>query len=163
VIVRRQGVSRPLRSVQTAEVSGRSHWGKRPRQSIEAECGRRGRGEVIAGCVDLLARRPTDDGLVAALGGPPACGGVEGVPQQYWLRVWAARGLLWAWDDAALPALTRALTDEHWRVREVAAKVVARHLLGDALPLVAALTADPVARVRVAANRAVVRLTAAEV
>ncbi len=94
-----------------------------PRQSVEAECERRGKKAVVAGCIELLMGRPTDDGLVAALGGPPASDGAESVPQPYWLRVWAARGLLWAWDDAALPALTRALTDENWRVRETAAKV----------------------------------------
>ena len=75
--------------------------------------------------------------------------------------MWGARGLLWAWDDSALDVLTKALTDEHWRVREMAAKVVARHLLGDALPVVAALRDDPVQRVRTAADRAVAALTTA--
>jgi len=78
----------------------------------------------------------------------------------YWLRVWAARGLLWAWDDAALPALLKALNDDAWRVREMAAKVVNRHRLGDALPVVVDLRQDPVRRVRAAADRAVVSLTA---
>lgn len=136
-----------------------SHWGQTPRQSIEAECVRRGRDAVVAGCVELLHGRSADDTLVASLGGPPASAGAEGVPQPYWLRVWGARGLLWAWDESALPAITRALTDDHWRVREMAARVVARHLLGDALPVVAALRNDPAARVRSAAERAVVRLT----
>ena len=54
-----------------------------------------------------------------------------------------------------------ALRDESWRVREMAAKVVARHALGDALPVVARLRGDPVARVRVAAHRAVKLLTEA--
>jgi len=149
--------------VHTADVGTGSHWGQTPRQSVEAECERRGKDAVVAGCVELLMGRPTDDGLVAALGGPPASEGAEGVPQPYWLRVWAARGLLWAWDDVALPALTHALTDDHWRVREMAAKVVARHMLGDALPVVSELRNDPVARVRAAADRAVVRLTDAAV
>lgn len=140
-----------------------SHWGKTPQQSIEAECARRGKNAVVAGCIDLLMGQPADDALVAALGGPPASAVAEGVPQPYWLRVWAARGLMWAWDEAALPAITHALTDDHWRVRETAAKVVARHLLGDALPVVAELRDDPVARVRAAADRAVVRLTDAAV
>ncbi len=148
--------------MHTPDVTARSHWGVTPRQSVEAECERRGKKAVVAGCIELLMGRPTDDGLVAALGGPPASDGAESVPQPYWLRVWAARGLLWAWDDAALPALTRALTDENWRVRETAAKVVARHLPGDALPAVEKLRKDPVARVRTAASRAVVRLTEAE-
>jgi len=43
----------------------------------------------------------------------------------------------------------------------MAAKVVARHRLGDALPNVADLQHDPTARVRAAASRAVVLLTAA--
>jgi HEAT repeat protein len=54
-----------------------------------------------------------------------------------------------------------ALGDEHWRVREMAAKVVARRKLGDAVEAVAALRADPVPRVRAAAERATVILTAA--
>jgi hypothetical protein len=42
----------------------------------------------------------------------------------------------------------------------MAAKVVARHRLGGALDAVARLRDDPVARVRAAAERAVVTLTA---
>jgi len=45
-------------------------------------------------------------------------------------------------------------------VREMAAKVIARHEVGDALGAVFALTHDPVARVRAAASRAVVLLSA---
>lgn len=83
--------------------------------------------------------------LVLALGGPPAQWVVTGEPSgpEYWLRVWAARGLLWAWDDAAQPAIVDALNDDAWRVREMAAKVVARHQLGDALSVVADLRHDP--------------------
>ena len=81
---------------------------------------------------------------------------------QYWLRVWAARGLLWAWSDEALPAIVEALADEHWRVREMAAKVVARHRLGDAFDDVASLAEDPVPRVASAAARAVRNLVTSE-
>jgi HEAT repeat protein len=52
-----------------------------------------------------------------------------------------------------------ALADEAWRVREMAAKVVARRRLGDALTAVAALQQDPVPRVRAAAARALAVLT----
>lgn len=79
----------------------------------------------------------------------------------YWPRSWAARGLLYVWDDSATPAIVRATVDEAWRVREMAAKVIARHRVGDALPAVAALRDDPTPRVRAAAQRAVVRTTAA--
>lgn len=80
---------------------------------------------------------------------------------QYWRRVWGARGLLYAWDERAADAVVEALGDEHWRVREMAAKVVTRHKMGVALTAVAVLREDPVARVRAAAERAVVMLTAA--
>jgi len=140
---------------------GQSARGQGPRASIEAQCRRRGRAAVVAGCVELLAGRDADPELVLALGGPPAAWVVDGGEPgpAYWLRVWAARGLLWAWDDAALPALMAALTDEAWRVREMAAKVVARHRLDDALPVVAGLREDRVPRVRAAAARALARLT----
>ena len=147
-----------------------SSWGITPRQSIEAACARRGRDAVIVGCIALLNRAvpahgtAADPDLVLALGGPPARAVLDEGPggaSQYWLRVWAARGLLWAWDDAAVPSILVAMTDEAWRVREMAAKVVARNLVGDLLDDVAALRDDPVARVRAAAARAVAVLTAA--
>lgn len=75
--------------------------------------------------------------------------------------MWAARGLLWAWEDDAFPEIVAALSDEAWRVREMAVKVVARHQLGEAISGVAALRDDPVQRVANAASRALVRLTAA--
>ena len=77
--------------------------------------------------------------------------------------MWAARGLLHAWDDSATEAIIHATDDEAWRVREMAGKVVARHRVGDALDAVAALRDDPVPRVRAAAQRAVVILTAGAV
>lgn len=145
-------------------MTSRSHWGLTPRDSINAECRRRGRLAVVLGCADLLAGTDTDDALVVALGGPHARRVLDGGPdtdQRYWLRVWAARGLLWVWDERALPALCAALDDPAWRVREMAAKVVARHLLGDLLAPVATLSADPVQRVRAAATRAVAALAQA--
>jgi hypothetical protein len=135
-----------------------------PRLSIEAECGRRGRPALVAGCVALLMREPVDDALVVALGGRHGVMVLDGdARSQYWLRVWAARGLLWAWDPVALPALLEALDDEHWRVRETAAKVVARHVLGEAFEAVAEMTDDPVPRVVEAAARAVRGLIASDV
>jgi hypothetical protein len=140
-----------------------SIWGVTPRQSVESECERRGRSAVIAGCVDVLEGRDVDDAFVVALGGPSAeyvLSGREGGKSGYWPRVWAARGLLYVWNDDATPAVVRATTDQAWRVREMAAKVIARHGLGGALSPVAGLRGDPVARVRAAAERAVERLAA---
>ena len=79
---------------------------------------------------------------------------------QYWLRVWGARGLLWNWDPRAVDPIRTALGDDAWRVREMAAKVVARHLVDDVQPDVAALVDDPVPRVRAAASRALALLAA---
>jgi HEAT repeats len=135
-----------------------------PRESIEAECARRGRQAVVDGCARLVTGGKADTALIVALGGPAARGLLDaGLPESqfYWLRVWAARGLLWVWDDSALGAVRFALEDEAWRVREMAVKVVARHRLGDTLASVAALQDDPVPRVRAAASRAVTVLTAA--
>lgn len=135
-----------------------------PRQRIEAECTRRGRAAVAAGCARLLTGGTADPRLVVALGGTHAEVVLADGPradQEHWFRVWAARGLLWVWHDDATPAVLAALHDKAWRVREKAVGVVARHLVGDALPGVAALRDDPVARVRAAAARAVARLTAA--
>jgi HEAT repeat protein len=141
-----------------------SIWGITPRQSVEAECERRGKRAVVSGCVNLLQGRSADDALILALGGPGAeqvLAGREGGVSGYWPRVWAARGLLYAWDDRAVPSIIRATTDEAWRVREMALKVIARHEIGDAIGAVAKLQEDPVARVRGEARRALVVLTSA--
>ena len=139
-----------------------SFWGKTPRESIEQECARRGKGAVVAGCMELLGGGDADADLILALGGPPASWVVTGEPPgpPYWLRVWATRGLLWAWDDVALESLEAALNDDAWRVREMALKVVARHRLEDLLLTVVDLQEDPAARVRAAASRALMRISA---
>ncbi len=118
---------------------------------------------MIAACIDLLNGQDVDATLIHALGGPPARWAVDGGQggPEYWLRVWGARGLLWAWHDSAAPALEVALRDPAWRVREMAAKVAARHEVGDLLQGLQSLRDDPNRRVRVAAERAVTRITAA--
>src|SRR5579872_4992128 len=103
-----------------------SEWGVTPKQSIEAECKRRGRAKVIACCIDLLEGRSADDNLLLALAGPAALtvlDGRAGGRTGYWPRVWAARGLLHAWDDSATRAVVHGASDESWRVREMVAKV----------------------------------------
>jgi HEAT repeat protein len=117
---------------------------------------------VADGCVDLLIDRGADPELIVALGGPPAVWaetGAAGGPA-YWLKVWAARGLLWNWDEVAVPAVLSVLDDEAWRVREMAPKVVARHKVGEAAAIVARLEQDSSPRVRAAAERARARLAA---
>jgi HEAT repeat protein len=149
---------------------GRSSlWGTTPQASIAAACARWGFVEVVAGCVELIEGRDADPALVTALGGPEAARFLDAPPEQrYWLRVWGARGLLWslrtarsrtperpaADDPAVTTAVLSALADKHWRVREMAAKVVARHRLDAAQPAVTTMLADGTPRVRIAAARA---------
>ncbi len=148
-----------------ADVASGSRWGITPRQSIAAACAKRGSEAVVSGCVAILGGDLRDTELVVALGGPSAellLSGGSRADLATWTRVWATRGLLWAADPTATtatPALATALTDESWRVRELAAKVVARHRLDDLLGSVLALRDDPIPRVRAAAHRAVVALT----
>ena len=146
------------------EVTATPGWEITPRQSVEIECGRRGADEVIDGCVAMLRGGAVDDDFMLALGGPAGLNVIHDGPaqrHQYWRRVWGARGLLYAYDDRAADAIVAALGDEHWRVREMAARVIARHKIGAALPAVAELRADPVPRVRAAGERALMALTAA--
>lgn len=138
-----------------------SRWGISPRESVKRECALRGEDAVVTGCVDLLRGREVDPALILALGGPPArwvvTGGTGG--PDYWLRVWAARGLRYAYDDSAASALERALDDEHWRVREMAARACGHHGIDTALPRLAALMQDPIPRVQRAAERAILRIS----
>lgn len=140
-------------------------WGTTPRKSVEAEVKRTGKAAVVEGCRALLAGREADPRLILALGGRPArwAAGFDEPPgPAYWLRVWAARGLLWVWDDEATPSILAALNDDAWRVREMAARVAIRHGVRGAIPKVKRLRKDPNARVRKAAERAVVELSAGD-
>jgi hypothetical protein len=113
----------------------------------------------------LLVGGDADPDFVICLGGPAALRLLgDGLPddQRYWLRVWAARGLLWAGPPERVELLRSALVDGHWRVREMACKVVARHCVGDLLDTVTRLQADPVQRVRTAAFRAAATIVEAE-
>jgi hypothetical protein len=101
----RGGAGEPeARRRQTAGVGSSLQAELTPRYRIEAACVRLGRGTVVAGCVELLAGGEIDHDLVITLGGPHARDLLSRQRlenQAYWLRVWAARGLLWAWDDTA--------------------------------------------------------------
>ncbi len=117
--------------------------------------------ELTAWCADLIAGR-------VAWGDPagPDIGWVGGRPARrwgsperlddttdYWARVWAARTLLYVWDDACTADVVAGLGDPAWRVREMCAKVCARWEVGPAADACARLVADEVPRVRAAAVR----------
>lgn len=131
--------------------------GTTPRSSVAEQCERIGTPAVVAGCVALVQGRPADPQLILAFGGRPArwaAGYDEPAGPAYWLRVWGARGLLWAWDDSAVEAVVHALSDESWRVREMAARVVGRHRVRGARRVLERMRSDENARVRHAAERA---------
>ena len=136
----------------------RSFWGMTPSQSIQIECERRSSDEVVRDCIAIFEDHAVDDHFLRVIGGPSAesvLDGRNGGPDGYWPRVWAARGLLHVWDDTATSAIIAATTHESWRVREMSAKVIARHRVGPAIDAVVALLDDDNARVRSAAARAV--------
>lgn len=116
-----------------------------------------GEGGLARRCGEVLATGDCDRDLLAVLGGPNSWSVVHGEHKEdlnYWTWVWAARALLYVWDEAAVPEVVRALGHEHWRLREMAAKVVAKREVGAAADAAAKLCRDDVARVRAAAARA---------
>jgi hypothetical protein len=78
--------------------------------------------------------------------------------QAYYVRTWALRAMLYAWDESASATVIDALEDGHWRPREMALKVVAKRLVDGDVDAVARLQDDPVPRVQAAARRALERL-----
>jgi hypothetical protein len=132
----------------------------RPQQRITREAERIGVEAFARECVALFEGDSLDPRLIHLLAGRAAVWGLAVGPEQlYWHRVWALRGLLWSWHPVGVAAVRSGCGDESWRVREMAAKVVARHALSDVVDAVAALCDDPVPRVRTAARRAVVAAT----
>jgi hypothetical protein len=128
-----------------------------PKQSVLFECERRSRDAVVDDCVAILSGHEIDAEFLRIIGGPSAetvlegrAGGLTG----YWPRVWAARGMLHVWDDSATDAIIGATTNESWRVREMAAKVIAAHHVAPAIDAVVVLLDDENTRVRAAAGRA---------
>ncbi|HUS62272.1 MAG TPA: HEAT repeat domain-containing protein [Acidimicrobiales bacterium] len=116
---------------------------------------------MIRRCVAVVDGCETDSDFIVTLGGVPAERLLaEGLPQDqtYWLRVWALRGLLWASPGNRVEVLGRTLADDHWRVREMACKVVARHRVDEVLDAVVDLQSDTVVRVRRAAERTLRRI-----
>ncbi len=80
--------------------------------------------------------------------------------QGYFVRTWALRAMLYAWDSSAAPTVIEALGDEHWRPREMALKVIAKRLIDHDVDAVIEMQDDSTPRVRTAASRALQRLIA---
>ena len=134
-----------------------------PAARVEELVGLVGRDAVVAWCADLLAGRAAHDDPdlppLTWLGGPSTRWLMELDPERlpvnaYWIRVWGARGLLHCYQPTAAREVVTALGDDHWRVREMAAKVVATWEVGEAADGLVPLLDDEVPRVRAAAARA---------
>jgi len=136
---------------------------------VRQVCARWGEPEVVRGCAELLRTGPPDEGYLLNLamslgelsdrnffstGKPPGHG--------YWARVWAVRALLYVWADEAVSAVVAALQDQHWRVREMAARVVVVRELAQAADALLGDVDDPTPRVRIAVARALAVVGEAE-
>lgn len=126
-----------------------------------------GVARTVGWCADQLTgavtvERPGDAAFTALGSGDYLQRILDGESPDYWIRVWAARGLPYVWDDMAATAVVAGLLDEHWRVREICAKVCRRRGLGEAGDDLGNLVADEVPRVRLAAVRALAGLGVAE-
>lgn len=132
-----------------------SDLGAAPRALLGELCTRRDEPEAVSACCRLLRGGPAEDhaDLLPYLAGHPGAAYLEQGRPDYWPRVWAARALLYVWDDDASAAVADGLADPAWRVVEMCLKVAARHQLpvGDAA---AGLAEHPLARLREAAVRA---------
>ncbi len=124
---------------------------------------------LIASAVDLYGEDEVIEWAVALLSGQA----VNGVPDisllggspgwaPYWPRVWGARALLYVWDGSAAAAVVKGLGDEHWRVREMCAKVCRRRELAEGSVALVELASDPVERVRLSALKAIGDICEAE-
>jgi hypothetical protein len=114
---------------------------------------------VVALCVDLLsgADREAHTAVLPYLTGLSFA---EGAPTRdparwpdLWVRTWGARGLLYAWDDLASPAVAGGLADPHWRPAEMCLKVATRREVAGAGDGAASLADHPLPRVRAQALR----------
>ena len=127
-----------------------------PRDRIAIECDRGGRIAFVTGCTNILDGSKLDVQLIQVLGGEHServLAGYEGGLEGYWPRVWAMRGFLHCYEPIARDAIGKALTDDHWRVRAMALRVIRRHDIEGYSDSAVTLFDDPVERVRVAAER----------
>lgn len=127
-----------------------------PKVLIHRAVGLYGMDEVVQWAASLLSGQPAgDDPDISLLGGSPGWA-------PYWSRVWGARAFLYVWEESASAAVIHGLGDEHWRVREMCAKVYRRRELADGAAALALLAGDPVTRVRVSAYNAIADICEAD-
>jgi hypothetical protein len=128
-----------------------------PRDRLARLAAHVGEARAAELCAELLAAGSADEHpeTLVYLGGDGGRAVLAGTGdwRPYWSRVWAARGLLYVWDDSAAPAVLAGLADPAWRVAEMCLKVSTRRDLpagDDAVRL----ARHELPRVRAAALRA---------
>ncbi|WP_405058251.1 HEAT repeat domain-containing protein [Kribbella sp. NBC_01505] len=136
-----------------------------PREVVQAACAAYGEDTVIDWAIAFLTGEISGDAAygadlpkLVALTGSPNPGGwkppVDPV-NYYWIRVWAARVLLYVWRDDAVDALLAVADDPAWRVREHVARITAQRELGQLVDSLLPMLEHELPRVRAAAVRAI--------
>ena len=122
-------------------------------QRLVAAVAEYGENTVVLRSLSLIAGNNEGEDFLLYVGGEHARGILEGAPVLYWPELWGTRALLYVWNDSAVMAVTAALDNQAWRVREMAARVAAARGL-EVEDILTGLLTDDVARVRAAAGRA---------
>jgi len=137
----------------TADATGSVAIDDSTEERLAAAVAKWGAAKVVQRAVELVGGFNSGEEFLLVVGGRHAQGILGGAPPLYWPELWGTRALLYVWDDSAAPAVVAALTNQAWRVREMATRVVATRSLLVA-EAVAELLRDEVARVRASAARA---------
>ncbi|WP_432950316.1 HEAT repeat domain-containing protein [Kribbella sp. CA-253562] len=136
-----------------------------PKDVVRAACAEYGEDVVVEWCVALLTGEISGEDafgaelpkLVAITGRPDPGGWAKPVDpvNYYWVRVWAARALMYAWRDEAVEGLRVVADDPAWRVREHVARITAQRELGELVDALLPMLEHELPRVRAAGVRAV--------
>lgn len=122
-------------------------------QRIAAAVEQQGESVVVTRALSLMEGNNEGESFLLLVGGEHAQGILDGAPPLYWPELWGIRALLYVWDDSAASAVVGALSNPAWRVREMAARVIAARDL-PARSELTTVVADETPRVRIAAARA---------
>jgi HEAT repeat protein len=129
-----------------------------PREAVAKACREAGERQVALWCAELIMEPDWEHPVLKWIGGASLAAYRErdltNEVNEYWLRVWGARALLYAWAPQAAPAVVAGLDDPAWRVREMCGKVARLRELGEAAEPLARLTTDETVRVRLVAVKA---------
>ena len=158
-------MGRSFLSVQDALLVGMAKDRESPREVVRAACAEYGEDTVIDWCIAFLTGEISGEEaygaelpkLVAITGraNPGGWSAPVDPVNYYWVRVWAARVLLYVWRDDAVDALQIAAADPAWRVREHVARITAQRELGQLVDALLPMLDHELPRVRASAVRAI--------